>query len=68
MTEQAQKPEPTLDLRHLGRLLDKEMSVERAGMEMAKPGMPDMRRRKFTVRIPSNEPTPGPDDPPQTVR
>lgn len=57
-----------LDLRHIGRLFDKEMPVGSAGMEMAKPGFPDLRRRKYTVRIPSREPSPGPDNPPQTVR
>lgn len=68
MAEQTTKPEPVLDLRHIGRLLDKEMPIERAGMEMSKPGSPDMRRRKFTVRMPDSKPTPGADDPPQTVR
>ena len=60
--------EPVLDVRHIGRLLDKEMPVEKAGMEMSKPGAPDLRRRKHTVRMPHLEPSPGPDDPPQTLR
>jgi hypothetical protein len=68
MAEQANKAEPVLDLRHIGRLLDKEMPIERAGMEMSKPGSPDMRRRKHTVPMPDREPSPGPDNPPQTVR
>ena len=67
MTEQA-KSEPVLDLRHIGRLLDKDMQIDRAGMEMSKPGSPDMRRRKHTVPMPDRAPSPGPDNPPQTVR
>ena len=68
MERQGAQADPILDLRHIGRVLDKEMPVERAGMEMSKPGSPDMRRRKYTVQMPNREPTPGPDDPPQTVR
>jgi hypothetical protein len=68
MPDEQEKPEAALDLRHIGRLLDKEMPVERAGWEMSKPGSPDMRRRKHTVPMPGTPPTPGPDNPPQTVR
>jgi hypothetical protein len=68
MTEQPDKPEPALDLRHIGRVLDKEMPINRAGMEMSKPGFPDMRRRKHTVTLPGDKPTPGPDNPPQNLR
>jgi len=60
--------EPVLDLRHIGRLLDKEMPIDQPGMEMSKPGAPDMRRRKYTVRLPDRAPSPGPDNPAQTVR
>ena len=56
-----------LDLRHIGRVNDKEMPIEAAGMEMAKPGLPDLRRRKYTVPLPDKEPA-GPIDPPQTPR
>jgi hypothetical protein len=68
MTEQPDRAEPTLDLRHIGRVLDKEMPINQAGMEMSKPGFPDMRRRKYTVPLPGREPTPGPDNPPQNLR
>jgi len=57
-----------LDLRHIGRIYDKEMPIDSAGMECAKPGMPDLRRRKFSIPVPEAENTPGPEDPPQTVR
>ncbi len=67
MSEERVQPEPRLDLRHIGRVYDKEMPIEQPGMEMAKPGFPDMRRRKFTVPLPGREP-PGPVDPPQTPR
>ncbi len=60
--------QPALDLRHIGRVLDKEMPVTSAGWEMSKPGAPDMRRRKRTVPMPGDPTTAGPDNPPQTVR
>jgi hypothetical protein len=56
-----------LDLRHIGRVNDKEMPIEAAGMEMAKPGFPDLRRRKYTVPVPEMDPA-APIDPPQTDR
>jgi hypothetical protein len=68
MPDEPQKQEPVLDLRHIGRVLDKEMPVRQAGWEMSKPGSADMRRRRFTVKMPHAEPNPGPDNPPQTVR
>lgn len=68
MPEESKNVEPVLDARHIGRVLDKEMPITRAGWEMAKPGSPDMRRRKNTVTLPSAAQTPGPDNPPQTVR
>jgi len=68
MTEQTSKFEASLDLRHVGRLFDKDMPIDRPGMEMSKPGTPDLRRRKFTVPMPGQAPTPGPDNPPQTPR
>jgi len=57
-----------LDLRHIGRVYDKEMAVDSPGMEAAKPGAPDLRRRKFTIPLPDRPPSPGPDNPPQTTR
>jgi hypothetical protein len=63
-----EKTQPDLDLRHIGRLQDKEMPVDRPGMEMSKPGSPDMRRRKHTVLLPNRADTAGPDNPPQTTR
>jgi hypothetical protein len=68
MTEPPEKSEPTLDLRHIGRILDKDMVIGAPGMEMSKPGSPDMRRRKYTVQMPDRKPSSGPDNPPQTVR
>ena len=68
MTEEQSKSEPALDLRHVGRLFDKDMPIDQPGMEMSKPGTPDMRRRKYTVRLPSQPTTPGPDNPPQNQR
>lgn len=59
--------ERVLDLRHIGRVYDKEMPIDAAGMEMAKPGLPDLRRRKYTVPIPGSEES-VPFDPPQTER
>lgn len=57
-----------LDLRHIGRFYDKEMPINMAGMEMAKPGLPDMRRRKHSVSLPSETPGKDPENPPQTDR
>ncbi|MBV8172916.1 MAG: hypothetical protein JO219_13395 [Candidatus Eremiobacteraeota bacterium] len=56
-----------MDLRHVGRVNDKEMPIEAPGMEMAKPGLPDLRRRRFTVPLPGVD-QPIPFDPPQTDR
>lgn len=56
-----------MDLRHVGRVNDKEMPIEAPGMEMAKPGLPDLRRRKYTVPMPGID-QPIPFDPPQTDR
>jgi hypothetical protein len=67
MIEKKAQVEHSLDLRHIGRVNDKEMPIEAAGMEMAKPGLPDLRRRKYTVPLPGLEP-PGAIDPPQTPR
>jgi hypothetical protein len=67
MTDEKGLFEPRLDLRHIGRVYDKEMPIDQPGMEMAKPGLADMRRRKFTVPLPDREP-PVPIDPPQTPR
>ena len=67
MVDQSPDSDVSLDLRHIGRVNDKEMPIEAAGMEMAKPGLADMRRRKFTVPLPDREP-PVPIDPPQTPR
>ncbi|MBV8280771.1 MAG: hypothetical protein JO347_01760 [Candidatus Eremiobacteraeota bacterium] len=63
----AEDVEPTLDLRHIGRVNDKEMPIEAPGMEMAKPGLPDLRRRKYSVPMPGVD-QPIPFDPPQTER
>jgi hypothetical protein len=68
MEEPKNTPVHALDLRHIGRMYDKEMPIDSPGMEAAKPGLPDMRRRKFTVPLPDVPPSPGPDDPPQTDR
>jgi hypothetical protein len=68
MTEDLAKAPPSLDLRHVGRVHDKEMAVEHAGMEMSKPGTPDLRRRKYTVALPNRPNTEGADIPPQTDR
>jgi hypothetical protein len=62
-----EKSEGSLDLRHVGRVNDKEMPIEAPGMEMAKPGLPDLRRRKYTVPMPGVD-QPIPFDPPQTDR
>jgi hypothetical protein len=57
-----------LDLRHIGRVQDKDMPIDSPGMEMSKPGTPDLRRRKHTVGRPNEPATAGPDNPPQTTR
>jgi hypothetical protein len=56
----------SLDLRHIGRMYDKEMPIELAGMEMSKPGLADLRRRKHSVNLPDAAPSPGPENPPPT--
>jgi hypothetical protein len=43
------------DPRHAGRMNDKEMPIRQAGMEMSKPGLPDLRRRKHSVTLPEEE-------------
>jgi len=68
VTQEQAQSEPVLDLRHVGRVQDKDMPIESPGMEMAKPGTPDLRRRKHSVVLPSTPDTPGPENPPQTVR
>jgi hypothetical protein len=55
-----------LDLRHIGRVYDKEMPIELAGMEMSKPGLADLRRRKHSVNLPDAPPSAGPENPPPT--
>ena len=65
MVDQSPDSDFSLDLRHIGRVNDKEMPIEAAGMEMAKPGFADLRRRKYTVPLPGQEPD-GPIDPPPT--
>jgi len=57
-----------LDPRHIGRFYDKEMPIDMAGMEMSKPGLPDMRRRKHSVTVPESSVDPAADNPPQTQR
>jgi len=42
----------TADPRHAGRTNDKEMPIRQAGMEMSKPGLPDLRKRKHSVTLP----------------
>jgi len=56
----------TLDLRHIGRVYDKEMPIDLAGMEMSKPGLADLRRRKHSVNLPDAPPSAGPENPPPT--
>jgi hypothetical protein len=56
MVDQNPDSDFSLDLRHIGRVNDKEMPIEAAGMEMAKPGFADLRRRKYTVPLPGQEP------------
>jgi hypothetical protein len=46
------------DPRHAGRMYDKEMPIRQAGMEMSKPGLPDLRRRKHSVFVPEEEEKP----------
>jgi hypothetical protein len=57
-----------LDPRHIGRVNDKDMAIRDPGMEMSKPGSPDLRRRKFTVPLPGRAQTQGADNPPNTPR
>lgn len=57
-----------IDLRHIGRVQDKDMPIDRPGMEMSKPGAPDMRRRKHTIVLPNEPDSAGPEDPPQNLR
>lgn len=63
-----EKQLPTLDLRHIGRMNDKEMPIRQAGMELSKPGMPDLRRRKHSITVPEDETDAGAENPPQTER
>jgi hypothetical protein len=63
-----EKQLPTLDLRHIGRMNDKEMPIRQAGMELSKPGMPDLRRRKHSVTLPDEEESASADNPPPTER
>jgi hypothetical protein len=56
----------SLDLRHIGRVYDKEMPIELAGMEMSKPGLADLRRRKHSVNLPDAPSSAGPENPPPT--
>lgn len=63
-----EKQLPALDLRHIGRMNDKDMPIRQAGMELSKPGMPDLRRRKHSVTLPDEEGDASPDNPEQTER
>jgi hypothetical protein len=63
-----QREQPALDLRHIGRVQDKDMAIRQPGMEMSKPGTPDMRRRRHSVVLPSAAPSSLPENPPQTTR
>ncbi len=56
----------SLDLRHIGRMHDKEMPIEQAGMEMSKPGLADLRRRKYSVTLPEAPPSKDAEYPPPT--
>lgn len=47
-----------VDPRHAGRVYDKEMPIRQAGMELAKPGLPDLRRRKYSIALPEEEASP----------
>ncbi len=60
--------EGALDLRHIGRFYDKEMAIDKPGMEMSKPGMPDLRRRKHSVNVPGAQEGGPADNPPQNQR
>ena len=68
MSVEAETSSNTLDLRHIGRVNDKDMAIRDPGMEMSKPGSPDLRRRKFTVQLPGHAQTPGAGNPPNTPR
>lgn len=68
MDTQERKEDTSLDLRHIGRTYDKEMPIDLAGMEMSKPGMADLRRRKHSVTLPDAPDTPGAEYPPQNQR
>ena len=66
--EENPKIESAIDPRHIGRVNDKEMPIDLAGMEMAKPGFADLRNRKHTVPMreaapPSGEDRPSPSNP-----
>lgn len=63
-----EKPATSLDLRHIGRMYDKEMPIDQAGMEMSKPGLPDLRRRKHSVTLPEAAQSKEAEYPPQTDR
>jgi len=43
------------DPRHAGRMNDKEMPIRQAGMEMSKPGAPDLRRCRHSVMLPDED-------------
>lgn len=61
-------PANGLDPRHIGRLYDKEMPIDMPGMELGKPGQPDMRRRRHSVTLPESGAGLEADNPPQTQR
>ncbi len=54
MNDEQQK-KPVADPRHAGRMYDKEMPIRQAGMEMSKPGLPDMRKRKHSITLPEED-------------
>lgn len=66
MENEERRFENSLDVRHIGRFYDKEMPIRMAGMEMSKPGLPDMRRRKHSVTVPESSGGESADNPPQT--
>lgn len=69
MEERPQRKfENSLDVRHIGRFYDKELPIGMAGMEMAKPGLPDLRRRKHSVTVPESASGSSAENPPQTQR
>jgi hypothetical protein len=68
MSQETTTSNTSLDLRHIGRVNDKDMAIRSPGMEMSKPGSPDMRTRKFTVAMPDREQSKGADNPPPTPR